>query len=267
MIFISKHYVKKIWTDHERKNAQARAVVSQNEYILPVRFDHTPLPGLVETIGYINVAKLAPSELADSLYDKLLPERLMYFQSLNSYFPPRPDILYEEIGASSRVQKLIVDAFGRGFFEALGLMSARERRIVATCFIQGCPHDLPDNVHISQDLLRRATGIPVNVIRTLLIGMGSVGFEVRLPKPNRKSGSDLIYLRWKHWTPQLRSLLPTGDPNFTGYASKLIGVLCKNYCAMHAAEAICRLNFSALSSATAVLDRHVETAKLMQGTV
>ena len=52
---ISKHYVEKIWTRHEWKSAQARALNEINrDYILPIRLDDTELPGLLSTIAYLD---------------------------------------------------------------------------------------------------------------------------------------------------------------------------------------------------------------------
>ena len=39
IIFVSNHYVKKAWTKHELKSAQARAFQENSEYILPVLLD------------------------------------------------------------------------------------------------------------------------------------------------------------------------------------------------------------------------------------
>jgi hypothetical protein len=55
IIFASKEYREKNWTNHERQNAQARALREKgNEYILPVRFDDTEIPGIPPTIGYLD---------------------------------------------------------------------------------------------------------------------------------------------------------------------------------------------------------------------
>ena len=35
VLFLSQHYASKLWTSHERKAAQARALKEQGEYILP----------------------------------------------------------------------------------------------------------------------------------------------------------------------------------------------------------------------------------------
>lgn len=64
IIFISKEYAEKLWTKHELSSAQTRAFKENREYILPTRFDDTELPGLNETIGYINLNEISPTELA-----------------------------------------------------------------------------------------------------------------------------------------------------------------------------------------------------------
>src|SRR5271166_339724 len=44
VMFISKSYAEKLWTNHERESAQARAFQEHKEYILPARFDDTSIP-------------------------------------------------------------------------------------------------------------------------------------------------------------------------------------------------------------------------------
>jgi hypothetical protein len=75
VVFVSQQYAEKIWTNHELKSAQARAVARNEEYILPARFDDAELPGLRPTIGYIDLSNTAPSELADLIAEKLLLSR------------------------------------------------------------------------------------------------------------------------------------------------------------------------------------------------
>jgi len=71
VIFISEHYAQKLWTTHERKSAQARAFVENREYILPVKLDDTELPGLRETVGYIDLRKMSISDLVHLTLQKL----------------------------------------------------------------------------------------------------------------------------------------------------------------------------------------------------
>lgn len=79
VIFISEYYPIKLWTKHELKAAQARDFEENIEYILPVRFDNTSIPGLNETIGYIDLRMVTPMELADTIIEKLktLPNKVI----------------------------------------------------------------------------------------------------------------------------------------------------------------------------------------------
>ncbi|MBS1675971.1 MAG: TIR domain-containing protein [Actinobacteria bacterium] len=70
VMFISAEYAEKPWTKHERRSALARAL-EEDEYVLPARFDDTELPGLAPTIGYIDLAEIAPASLVDLLTEKL----------------------------------------------------------------------------------------------------------------------------------------------------------------------------------------------------
>ncbi|MGA3209608.1 MAG: TIR domain-containing protein [Syntrophales bacterium] len=69
VVFLSCHYRKKLWTNHERESAQARAFQEREEYILPVKIDSTEIPGIKPTIGY--VSKLPARELAELIYRKI----------------------------------------------------------------------------------------------------------------------------------------------------------------------------------------------------
>ncbi len=57
VMFISKYYAEKEWTNHERQFAQQRAFKLKKNCILPVRFDNTTILGLPSTLGYIDLQK------------------------------------------------------------------------------------------------------------------------------------------------------------------------------------------------------------------
>lgn len=71
VILISSFYAKKKWTSHERKSAQERAFRENKEYILPVRLDDTEIPGLPETVGYIDLRTSSIEEIVDLVSMKL----------------------------------------------------------------------------------------------------------------------------------------------------------------------------------------------------
>ena len=71
LMFISSHYAAKLWTRREREAAQARAFRENREYILPLKLDDTTLPGIEETIGYIDLRKTPHEEVVQLLASKI----------------------------------------------------------------------------------------------------------------------------------------------------------------------------------------------------
>lgn len=71
VLFASKHYTEKLWASHERKAAQERAFRENREYILPARFDDTPIPGVPTTVGYVDLRSTPPGELAGLIAAKV----------------------------------------------------------------------------------------------------------------------------------------------------------------------------------------------------
>lgn len=72
VMFVSEHYVNKLWGTLERKSAQARAFRESSEYILPATFDpYVEVPGMLGTTGYIDLNKKSPPQLAELIVRKL----------------------------------------------------------------------------------------------------------------------------------------------------------------------------------------------------
>lgn len=71
VIFVSKEYKERVWTNHERQSAQARALTEKGkEYILPIKVDETELDGIPPTIGYVDLGK-GIKRIGDLLVKKL----------------------------------------------------------------------------------------------------------------------------------------------------------------------------------------------------
>ena len=75
VMFISQAYVDKAWPRHERRSALSRAVQEQSEYVLPVRFDDTSVPGLQEDAIFLRAEEHTPAQLAATIAEKLGMER------------------------------------------------------------------------------------------------------------------------------------------------------------------------------------------------
>ena len=71
VIFVSSEWVHKAWPRHERRSALSRAVQEGGEYVLPVRFDDTMVPGLSEGVGYLRAEEYSPAALARMIAQKL----------------------------------------------------------------------------------------------------------------------------------------------------------------------------------------------------
>jgi hypothetical protein len=71
IILASEAYARKVWTSHERKSAQARALKEKGEYILPVRFDGAEIPGLLSTMGYLDYKRYGSQGICEAFLRKL----------------------------------------------------------------------------------------------------------------------------------------------------------------------------------------------------
>ena len=69
---ISRDYKRKIWPRHELRTALTRAVKARGyEYILPLRYDDTPLEDLPETLAYESLTESNLSNVAKQIVRRL----------------------------------------------------------------------------------------------------------------------------------------------------------------------------------------------------
>jgi hypothetical protein len=71
VLFASEHYARNVWTNHERKSAQARALRENEAYILPVRLDGTEIPGLRSTVVYVDAQSTTSEHLVSLILQKI----------------------------------------------------------------------------------------------------------------------------------------------------------------------------------------------------
>jgi TIR domain len=256
ILFASADYARKVWTSHERRSAQARALKEKQEYILPARFDDTPIPGLPDTVHYVDLRNTTPRQLADLAVVKLGR------QVRHNYFPPVPDRLFERLGIQD-VEEAREHAYSQawGFFHALRRMTREEREVVLTLLRFGCPVDLPANIHINVDLLRRLTGKPVARLKRILGGIQSLGFACSVRDSTEEEAqlhgetlgnSYMFELNWIDLSDN------SGYPALI-VAYEMVLVATANYCEEHGKEFLERLDFSQLASATVSEESHGQT--------
>lgn len=71
VIFVSKNYEKKLWTNFEFEIARKAIESKKEDYILPIKFDDTILFGLKDTIAYIDFNKEDVDGTVEILCNKL----------------------------------------------------------------------------------------------------------------------------------------------------------------------------------------------------
>ncbi len=255
VIFGSKHYAKKVWTNHERRSAQERALREHKEYILPAVFDNTEIPGMRSTIGYIRLAKLSPRAVA-----KLIVKKVGKTDRQN-YLPPKPDRLFYVIGRVLHIpiKKEIIFDHAWNFLTVLSRMSPDERELIFRIATEGCKTEIPQNIHINLDLLRRVTGFPVSKIKRLLAKLVSLGFRSSIregDEPGYIGKLEVVRVEW-------HDLSNVSDPesNATAVAGAMIDFGTEGLCPECAWLALRRLDFSQLARRTAKRERHGKRMK------
>ena len=71
VIFVSAEYAARDWTRLERRAALTRAMRERREYVLPARFDGTPLPGLLSDMVAVPLRAKTPEQFAAVIAAKL----------------------------------------------------------------------------------------------------------------------------------------------------------------------------------------------------
>jgi sugar lactone lactonase YvrE len=71
VVFVSAEYAARDWTRLERRAVLARAAREPREYVLPVRFDDTSLPGLLPDVSYVDLRTKTPRQFAAMIVGKL----------------------------------------------------------------------------------------------------------------------------------------------------------------------------------------------------
>jgi TIR domain-containing protein len=71
VVFVSAEYAARDWTRLERRAALGRAVRERRQYVLPARFDDTPLPGGLSDMVTVDLRTRTSEQFAAMITDKL----------------------------------------------------------------------------------------------------------------------------------------------------------------------------------------------------
>ena len=263
VVFVSKEYAAKVWPTAELRSAQARAINEKGEYILPARFDDTAIPGLLDTVKYIDLRTTEPEELIALVVSKVGK------QPRHNYLPPDLDRLYVRLGVSDdQVARSFVDSRAVSFFGALSRMTPDERDTVTALIQFACALRGPNDVHIDADYLSRITGKPVPRLRGLLGGIGSLGFSCSFLEGSH-DGEDMpgellgqrffFHLKWidlsahEEFTIEEIERFDEHLPELI-VATEMIECATEDYCEHCGRQFLERLDFSQLAEATATTE-------------
>lgn len=72
IILVSKYYLAKPWTTHERKAAQERMLKGGCDCVLPIKLDASELPGCPSTISYLDFREVSINEIVELFLEKLI---------------------------------------------------------------------------------------------------------------------------------------------------------------------------------------------------
>ncbi|HEY3250006.1 MAG TPA: TIR domain-containing protein, partial [Ignavibacteria bacterium] len=109
VMFISIYYKEKMWTKHERRSALERAIQQNDEYILPVRFDESDIPGLNSTIHFIDATKISPKDIAELIELKIGNEPVKIAnKTSNKTITERDLLLHEALKISDKTKRLTI---------------------------------------------------------------------------------------------------------------------------------------------------------------
>ncbi|MRJ44852.1 TIR domain-containing protein [Idiomarina loihiensis] len=243
VLFASESYAKKLWTNHERKSAQERAFKENVEYILPAKFDSTSIPGIRDTVGYVDLSKKTPEQLSDMIAQKV--GRIPKFE----YLPPEPNLLFQEFECEDKDDKAEVYSLVLDFLRTAKRMSMDEREALFSVFIYGCPGELPENMHININLLARITGFSQSNLLRIFSDISCLQFESHLREDDeneeRLGKKEMLVIQWNNFDGFFE------DGNATVTINTICELVQQCYCEGHLIEALCNLDFSALSDVTA----------------
>jgi len=192
VLFISKEYAEKIWTSHERKSAQARALRERSEYILPVLFDDTSIPGMLPTVGYLDARVTPAEEVSQRLIEKIERSQKKVF------VPEHPIALYQTLNLESEAERSAALHIAQRFARALSRATLQERRLFFYLILRGCPRGSLSDPHVAIGTAEREFGIQIEKIRSTLDGMHSLHVEYRISSYcDGRTTEEAIHIQWQ----------------------------------------------------------------------
>lgn len=169
-----------------------------------------------------------------------------------NYLPPIPDRLYDYLNVEGEEEEDSIYGLAVDILRTLQRVSLEERDLIFNFFLHGCATELPENLHINLDLLRRLSGFSPSRIERVLGQLRSLSIFCSIREGDvsheHLGQSRLLVLEWH--------VMREGGGNATEVASEMIDGAVADYCEACGMEALSRLDFGQLASATVTQDHH-----------
>ncbi|WP_371781073.1 toll/interleukin-1 receptor domain-containing protein [Streptosporangium subroseum] len=244
VLFASKEYASKVWTTHERRSAQERAMGESREYILPVIFDDTKIPGLLSTVAYIDARTTPPEEVAKRIVAKVREAEKV------GYVPPNPIALYQTLNLDSKEDKEAARAVAESFARNFSRATRKERRLFFYFILRACPKGRMSNPHVAIETLEREFGVGLEEATETLDGMSSLHVSYSFSSychgvPSDKS----LYIRWNSADTYTSPGIQAYARNYSNrVAAAMIRATITHICEDCIEELIANLDFSNLAN-------------------
>ena len=167
VVFVSAEYAARDWTRAERQTVLARAVQERREYVLPARFDDTPLPRLLSDMATVDLRGRTPQQFTLMIIDKLAA--LGFIASTESAGAE---------GAEGSVPEAVAAPAGA---VRAGEADPRQLGVHAAISVTGIPDEIPPE-YVPRDVDAEEFGVRPRVVTAaqrggfvLLVGGSSVG--------------------------------------------------------------------------------------------
>jgi TIR domain len=244
VLFASEAYYSKVWATHERRNAQERALAEHREYILPARFDDTKIPGIRDTVGYIDLQTHVPDDLVDLIGQKLGPKER------RNYFPPDLGRLFEHLGIEDPDLKDWATNHAQSFFSEFIDLDPTERRLVFNIFARGCSGNMPVDMHVSTEKLGRWLTIDPGDVPGKLKRIRPFGFEYRIYRDEEEAADEsdyqMVALTWKDLSVYGDEDDSVDEDFVMEVVSAVIHIVAEDFCTQCVNGVIDRCDFSPL---------------------
>lgn len=215
VMFISAAYAAKPWTRLERRSVLARALQESSPYLLPVRLDSTQLPGVRNTIGYLDGPKEGSAGIADAIREKLQRPDSDGERRFNGRVPRTPAEVAILLGERPQAWEYLLFAYWLVTKLEQKKSAYNDHRLKFA--ISGQHIDSDQVLDYSQAELARI-GATTATFEELLLGEAQ---DTAMGLPGEPGDPDLIehladrmiaiYADLMEWAYRLRSAAPAGD--------------------------------------------------------